>query len=62
MFAVIVYFWYTWRGTYVQTFAALKKFAGLLIFATALTGVEGCAGVWQNPRQNTTPSTPHGRF
>jgi hypothetical protein len=27
MFAVIVYFWQTWRGTYFQTFAALKFWA-----------------------------------
>ncbi|MFZ0419902.1 MAG: undecaprenyl-diphosphate phosphatase [Candidatus Sulfotelmatobacter sp.] len=41
MFAVIVYFWHMWRGTYFQTFAALKKFAGLLFLATVLTGVVG---------------------
>jgi undecaprenyl-diphosphatase len=39
MFAVIVYFWHTWRGTYFQGSAAFKKFAGLLILATILTGV-----------------------
>lgn len=41
MFAVIVYFWHMWRGTYFQSFAAFKKFAGLLILATVLTGVVG---------------------
>jgi undecaprenyl-diphosphatase len=41
MFAVIVYFWHKWRGTYFQTWAAFKKFAGLVILATALTGVTG---------------------
>jgi undecaprenyl-diphosphatase len=41
MFAVIVYFWHMWRGTYFQTFAAFKKLAGLLILATVLTGAVG---------------------
>jgi undecaprenyl-diphosphatase len=41
MFAVIAYFWHMWRGTYFQTFAAFKKFAGLLVSATILTGVVG---------------------
>jgi undecaprenyl-diphosphatase len=41
MFAVIVYFWHTWRGTYFQSSAAFKKFVGLLILATVLTGVVG---------------------
>ncbi|MGA8441335.1 MAG: undecaprenyl-diphosphate phosphatase [Candidatus Sulfotelmatobacter sp.] len=41
MFAVIVYFWRTWRDTYFQSSAAFKKFAGLLIWATVFTGVVG---------------------
>jgi undecaprenyl-diphosphatase len=41
MFAVIVYFWRMWRGTYFQSSAAFKRFAGLLILATVLTGVIG---------------------
>jgi undecaprenyl-diphosphatase len=41
MFAVIVYFWQMWRGTYFQSSAAFKRFAGLLILATVLTGVVG---------------------
>jgi undecaprenyl-diphosphatase len=41
MFAVIVYFWHMWRGTYFQSSAAFKNFAGLLIWATVLTGVVG---------------------
>jgi undecaprenyl-diphosphatase len=41
MFAVIVYFWHMWRGTYFQSSAAFKRFAGLLILATVLTGVVG---------------------
>jgi undecaprenyl-diphosphatase len=41
MFAVIAYFWHMWRGTYFQSSTAFKKFAGLLILATVLTGVVG---------------------
>jgi undecaprenyl-diphosphatase len=41
MFAVIVYFWHMWRGTYFQSSAAFKRFAGLLILATVLTGAVG---------------------
>jgi len=41
MFAVIVYFWTQWRGTYFQSVAAFKKFAGLVVLATVLTGLVG---------------------
>ena len=41
MFAVIVYFWRIWRDTFFRSSAAFKKFAGLLILATGLTGVVG---------------------
>jgi undecaprenyl-diphosphatase len=41
MFAVIVYFWRMWRDTFFRSSAAFKKFAGLLILATGLTGVVG---------------------
>jgi undecaprenyl-diphosphatase len=41
MFAVIVYFWPQWRSTYFQDGAAFKKFAGLVIVATAFTAVIG---------------------
>ncbi len=41
MFAVIAYFWRQWRGTYFKNRAAFKKFAGLVILATVLTGVVG---------------------
>ena len=37
MLAVIVYFWRQWRDTYFQSSATLKRFAGLVILATALT-------------------------
>ena len=41
MFAVIVYFWRMWRHTFFRSSAAFKKFAGLLILATGITGVVG---------------------
>jgi undecaprenyl-diphosphatase len=41
MFAVIVYFWSQWRSTYFRSTAAFKKFAGLVVLATVLTGVVG---------------------
>lgn len=41
MFAVIAYYWHMWRGTYFQSSAAFKKFAGRLTLATVLTGVVG---------------------
>jgi undecaprenyl-diphosphatase len=43
MFAVIVYFWRQWRHTYFQNTASLKKFAGIVVLATALTGLIGGA-------------------
>jgi undecaprenyl-diphosphatase len=41
MFAVIVYFWRQWRETYFRNAVAFKRFAGLVILATALTAVIG---------------------
>ena len=41
MFAVIVYFWKQWRGTYFQNMAAFKGFVGFTLLATALTGLIG---------------------
>lgn len=41
MVAVIVYFWSRWRSTYFQGAEAFKRFAGLIILATLLTGAVG---------------------
>jgi undecaprenyl-diphosphatase len=41
MFAVIVYFWKQWRATYFASMSAFKRIAGLVILATAITGVLG---------------------
>jgi undecaprenyl-diphosphatase len=39
MFAVIAYFWRTWRDTYFQSVGAFKAFALQVILATVLTGI-----------------------
>jgi undecaprenyl-diphosphatase len=41
MFAVIAYFWRQWRNSYFSSGAAFKRFAGLVILATVLTGIIG---------------------
>ena len=41
MFAVIVYFWRSWRETYFKSPAAFKRFAALIILATVLTALIG---------------------
>jgi undecaprenyl-diphosphatase len=41
MFAVIVYFWPQWRGSYFQSTAAFRSIAVLVVIATACTAVIG---------------------
>jgi undecaprenyl-diphosphatase len=41
MFAVIAYFWKTWKKTYFSSGEAFRRFAVLLIWATILTGIVG---------------------
>jgi undecaprenyl-diphosphatase len=41
MVAVIVYFWRSWRETYFKSAFAFKRFAALVILATALTAIIG---------------------
>jgi undecaprenyl-diphosphatase len=43
MFAVIVYFWNQWRNTYFHSAASFKRFAVLVVLATAITGIVGLA-------------------
>ena len=43
MFAVIVYFWRTWRSTYFQSVAAFRRIAVRVVAATAVTAVVGGA-------------------
>jgi undecaprenyl-diphosphatase len=41
MFAVIAYFWKTWKKAYFSSTASFKQFAILVIWATLLTGIVG---------------------
>ena len=41
MFAVIAYFWSSWRDTYFRNAEAFRRFLVLLIWATLLTGIVG---------------------
>lgn len=41
MLAVIAFFWSTWKETYFSSRDAFKRFAGLVIWATLLTGIVG---------------------
>lgn len=41
MFAVLIYFWKSWRERYFSSAAAFWSFARLVVVATALTGVIG---------------------
>jgi undecaprenyl-diphosphatase len=43
MFAVIAFFWNQWKEIYFSGARAFKQFAGLLIWATLLTGIVGLA-------------------
>jgi undecaprenyl-diphosphatase len=41
MFAVIAYFWKTWKNAYFSSTDAFKRFAVLVLWATILTGMVG---------------------
>jgi undecaprenyl-diphosphatase len=41
MFAVIAYFWKTWKQAYFSSTEAFKRFAVLVLWATVLTGMVG---------------------
>jgi len=41
MFAVIVFFWKTWKEAYFSSSAAFSRFAQRLVWATILTGILG---------------------
>jgi undecaprenyl-diphosphatase len=41
MFAVIAYFWKTWKNAYFSSTDAFKRFAVLVLWATVLTGIVG---------------------
>src|SRR5580692_3072776 len=41
MFAVLAYFWKTWKQVYFSSRDAFRRFAILIIWATLLTGIVG---------------------
>ena len=41
MFAVIAFFWKTWKNAYFSSAEAFKRFAVLVLWATVLTGIVG---------------------
>jgi len=41
MFAVIAYFWKTWKNAYFSSADAFKRFAVLVLWASVLTGIVG---------------------
>src|SRR5271156_2579821 len=41
MFAVIAFFWKTWKNAYFSSTEAFKRFAVLVLWATVLTGIVG---------------------
>jgi undecaprenyl-diphosphatase len=61
MFAVIVYFWRQWRSSYFQSGSSFKKFAGLVILATVLTGVIG-EGVIEAIERTAFRGVPHAEI
>jgi len=61
MFAVIVYFWRQWRDTYFESMAAFKKFAVLVVLATALTGLFGGALI-KIIEKTAFRGVPHGEI
>jgi undecaprenyl-diphosphatase len=58
MFAVIVYFWRSWRTRYFGSMPQFKDILIRVVAATALTGVIGLALKWLIERQ--LPAAAHG--
>src|ERR1700677_3768145 len=61
MFAVIVYFWKRWRQEYFQSAADFRKFAGLVIAATVVSGVVG-GGIVKVIEKAAFRGAPHGEI
>jgi len=61
MFAVIVYFWQTWRRTYFHSFADFKRIVVAVIVATAVTGVIGL-GAMQVIERTVFAGVPHAEI
>src|SRR5579864_1241168 len=61
MFAVIVYFWPQWRGSYFQSTAAFRSIAALVIVATACTAVIG-EGIVMVIERTVFRGVPHAQI
>jgi undecaprenyl-diphosphatase len=61
MFAVIVYFWPTWRRTYFHSLADFKRVAVTVVLATAITGVIGF-GLMQLIERTAFAGAPHAEI
>jgi undecaprenyl-diphosphatase len=61
MFAVIVYFWPTWRRTYFHSVADFKRMAVTVALATAITGVVGF-GLMQLIERTAFAGAPHAEI
>jgi undecaprenyl-diphosphatase len=61
MFAVIVYFWQRWRDTYFKSAVAFKRFATLVVLATALTAVIG-EGLIKVIERTAFSGAPHAQI
>jgi undecaprenyl-diphosphatase len=61
MFAVIVYFWPSWRRTYFRSVADFKRVAVAVLLATAITGVIGF-GLMQLIERTAFVGAPHAEI
>jgi undecaprenyl-diphosphatase len=61
MFAVIAYFWRSWRTTYFRSWAVFKQFFGAVVLATVLTGVIG-EGMMVLIEHTLLRSVPHAQI
>src|SRR6185312_9745940 len=61
MFAVIVYFWRSWRDSYFRSVAAFKSFVAAVVLATVLTGVIGGI-VYVAVEHTLLAGVPHGEI
>ena len=61
MFAVIVYFWRSWRDSYFRSAAAFRSFFGAVVLATVLTGLIGGI-VYLAVEHTLLAGVPHGQI
>ncbi len=61
MFAVIVYFWRSWRATYFRSVVAFKAFFWAVVLATLLTGLVG-EGMYIVVEHTLLADVPHAQI